>query len=77
MPPRGEGCGSLYAAFNAHGYGIPARLPQAPSGHAWSRVVDTNLEWGRDFTPDNTKALSGEYLVQPYSAIMLQAKRVA
>lgn len=37
--------------------------------------MDTNLEWGRDFTPDNTKALSGEYLVQPYSAILLQAKR--
>ncbi len=67
---RGQGCGDLYIAFNAHTYPITVTLP---AGLSWARVVDTNLEPSRDFTPDNDKALAGDYTVNPFSSIMLKA----
>lgn len=71
---RGQGCGDLYAAFNAHGYGITVWLPGLPEGRQWVRVVDTNLEPPRDFATDNTKGIEGTYLVNPFSSILLQSK---
>lgn len=47
---RGQGCGSLYAAFNAHSFEVRATLPEAPAGKKWCRVVDTNLASPKDFT---------------------------
>ena len=48
---RGQGCGDLYIAFNAHTFSITVDLPPVPQGHFWSRVVDTNLATPKDFTP--------------------------
>lgn len=67
---RGQGCGDLYIAFNAHTYPITVGLP---AGHSWVRVVDTNLPSPRDFTVDNDKVLGGDYTVNPFSSIMLKA----
>jgi hypothetical protein len=48
---RGQGCGSLYAAFNAHSFEVRMTLPPPPAGKRWCRVVDTNLAPPKDFTP--------------------------
>lgn len=70
---RGQGCGDLYVAFNAHDYAVAPHLPGLPDGHKWVRVVDTNLPAPKDFTPDADKALEAGYNVMPFSSIMLKS----
>ncbi|CAL8468466.1 g8006 [Coccomyxa elongata] len=67
---RGQGCGDLYMAFNAHTYPITVHLPV---GLSWVRVVDTNLPSPKDFTPDNDIVLGGDYTINPFSSIMLKS----
>jgi len=60
----------VYVAFNAHHFGVDATLP-ALSGGSWARLVDTNLPAPCDFTATDHAKVSGNYLVQPYSSIVL------
>ncbi|KAI3438769.1 hypothetical protein D9Q98_001187 [Chlorella vulgaris] len=71
---RGQGCGSIYAAFNAHSFEVCVTLPNAPHGKKWCRVVDTNLAAPKDFTPGGNAGVDAVYCVQPNSSIMLIAK---
>ena len=66
---RGQGCGDLYAAFNAHDYAIPAHLP---AGKRWTRVADTSLEPPRDFTAKNDKILEELYNINPYTSVLFK-----
>lgn len=70
----GQGGGDLYVVFNAHTYPIDAHLPRAPEGKTWRRVVDTNLQSPKDFTPGGNKGVDQVYSVQPFSSILLVAK---
>ena len=60
----------MYVAFNAHHFGVDAALPP-PSGGSWARLVDTNLPSPNDFATADHAKVSGNYLVQPYSSIIL------
>lgn len=71
---RGCGYGDLYAAFNAHSFEVRIHLPPPPSGKKWCRVVDTNLPSPRDYTPGGNAGVDANYLMQPYSSILLLAK---
>ena len=66
---RGQGCGDLWAAFNAHEYAIPAHLP---AGKRWTRVADTSLEPTRDFIADSGKVLEGLYNVNPNTSVLVK-----
>ncbi|CAL5221257.1 g3414 [Coccomyxa viridis] len=66
---RGQGCGDLWAAFNAHDYAIPAHLP---AGKRWTRVADTSLESPRDFSADSGRILEGVYNVNPYTSVLFK-----
>ncbi len=66
---RGQGCGDLWAAFNAHDYAIPAHLP---AGKRWVRVADTSLESPRDFSTDSGRVLEGVYNVNPYTSVLFK-----
>eukprot|EP00271_Cylindrocystis_brebissonii_P008495 TRINITY_DN22865_c0_g1_i1.p1 TRINITY_DN22865_c0_g1~~TRINITY_DN22865_c0_g1_i1.p1 ORF type:complete len:905 (-),score=151.06 TRINITY_DN22865_c0_g1_i1:636-3305(-) len=72
---RGQGGGSLYTAFNAHSYAVAAGLPTPPSGTSWHRLVDTNLPAPADFEGGETR-IDGNYLVAPFSALVLVAKQL-
>lgn len=74
---RGEGCGDLYAAFNAHSFEVTVTLPQPPAGKKWCRIVDTNLPPPRDFTPGGNAGVGPSYGLQAYSSILLVAKDAA
>ncbi|KAI7841863.1 hypothetical protein COHA_004392 [Chlorella ohadii] len=73
---RGQGGGSLYAAFNAHSFEVRVGLPEPPKGHKWCRVVDTNLASPKDFTPGGNAGVDPVYFVQAYSAVLLMAKPI-
>ncbi|EFN57533.1 hypothetical protein CHLNCDRAFT_34754 [Chlorella variabilis] len=68
---RGQGCGSLYAAFNAHSFEVRVTLPSPPRGKKWCRVVDTNLAPPKDYTPGGNAGVDPVYGVQGYSRILL------
>ena len=68
------GAGDLFVAFNAHEYTVPAPLPPAPAGKEWHRISDTALEPPRDFDARGRKGPFDGYGVQPYSAIMMEAR---
>ena len=70
LPNRGQGGGDVYVAFNAHHFAVDASLP-APSGSSWARLVDTNLPPPHDFATADHAPVAGNYLVQPYSSIIL------
>lgn len=71
---RGQGGGSVYAAFNAHTYFVNATLPSPPQGKSWKRVIDTNLPSPNDFSENGVDGLQSEYNVAPFSCILLLAK---
>jgi isoamylase len=73
LHPRGGGPGErLFAAFNAHGYGVPVPLPP---GRRWARVVDTNLPPPRDFTPGGNAGVDPPtYMMEAHSAILLVSR---
>lgn len=71
---RGQGGGSLYAAFNAHSFEVRITLPPPPSGQKWCRVVDTNLAPPKDITPGGNAGVDPVYFIQPYSSVLLVAK---
>lgn len=71
---KGQGCGSVYAAFNAHGHQVDVSLPAPPAGRKWCRLVDTNLPSPKDFTPGGNAGVSASYGVQAFSCIVLIAK---
>ena len=71
---RGLGGGSLYTAFNAHGFAVEAALPLPPNGTHWRRVVDTNLAPPKDFMLDRPGIIAGKYSVAPHSVLLLQAR---
>ena len=73
---RGQGCGDLYAAFNAHHFAVDAPLPPPPVGQLWTRVVDTNLPPPKDFTPGGNAGVHDNYMIQPFSSIVLISKPV-
>lgn len=50
----------------------PSRRP--PRGRNGSRLVDTNLQPPRDFTPGGNKGVDDAYSVAPFSSILLLAK---
>jgi len=55
----------------------PVRLPAAPTGTRWHRVVDTSLPNGEDLAaPVDEVALdpADEYLVNPRSTVVLLAR---
>ena len=45
-------------ALNAHHFAVDAGLPEPAGGHKWARLVDTNLEPPKDFTPGAHAELS-------------------
>lgn len=71
---RGQGCGDLYAAFNAHDYAITAPLPPPPAGAAWARVADSNLPPPVDFDAGGATRVETSYTVAPFSSVLLSAK---
>ena len=73
LHPRGGGSGErLFAAFNAHGHGIPVPLPP---GQTWARIVDTNLPPPRDFTPGGNAGVDPpSYMLEGNSAILLVSR---
>ena len=75
IPARGQGCGSLFVAFNAHAFSVMANLPGLPEGQVWSRVVDTNLEPPKDFTEGGNSGVEPSYIVSAFSSIMLMTKQ--
>jgi len=66
---RGQGCGDIWAAFNAHDYPIPAQLP---TGKRWVRVADTSLEPPKDFNASSERILEGQYDVNPYTSVLFR-----
>ena len=66
---RGDGCGDLWAAFNAHDYPVPTHLP---AGKNWVRVADTSLQAPKDFTPSSDRVLEGLYKVNPYTSVLFK-----
>lgn len=73
---RGAGCGSAYAAFNAHSFKVDVALPSPPQGFKWCRLVDTALPSPRDITPGGNAGVEEQYGVQGHSCIVLIAKKV-
>ncbi|KAK9865482.1 hypothetical protein WJX84_005686 [Apatococcus fuscideae] len=71
---RGQGCGDLYAAFNAHHFEIPIVLPPCGDGNHWCRVVDSNLPAPKDFTIGGNKDVDSAYTIAPFSSILLMGK---
>ena len=71
---RGQGCGDLYAAFNAHDYAVTAPLPPPPAGAAWARVADSNLPPPRDFDAAGWTHVEASYTVAPFASVLLTAK---
>ena len=71
---KGQGCGDLYAAFNAHSFEVMATLPPPPAGKKWCRLADTNLPSPRDWTVGGNNGVDGTYTMQSNSAILLIAK---
>lgn len=72
---RGQGGGDVYVALNSHKFEVQAGLPSPPFDCKWSRLVDTNLEAPKDFTPGgNSGITSFNYGVQAYSSVILIAK---
>lgn len=67
----GANSGDIYAAFNAHTFAVAAPLPAPPAGSKWVRIVDTNLQPPKDFTPGGNSGVDGVYNIQPFSSIML------
>jgi glycogen operon protein len=64
----------FYVAFNAWREGLPFRLPPAPSGRPWRRVVDTALAPPADIVgPDEGPLLPAGvvYPVASHSAVVL------
>jgi len=70
---RGQGGGSIYAAFNAHTFFVDAALPPPPHGHHWRRVVDTNLPSPADFSMEGEPGCGGRYNVGAFASIILRA----
>ena len=71
------GKGSVYVAFNAHGFAITdAQLPPPPQGCVWGRVADSSLPVPRDFDGEAKKRVGSTYTVAPHSALMLLAVEV-
>ena len=75
----GTAGGSLYVAFNAHGFPLTELpLPAPPDGCAWHRLVDTSLPSPRDIDLEASRVLAaGAYTVAPHSAVVLRAAKVA
>lgn len=71
---RGQGCGDVYCAFNAHHFAVDVALPNPGSGRKWCRVIDTNLPSPRDFVPGGNAGVEPKYTMQGYSAIVLIQK---
>jgi len=72
---RGQGCGDVYVALNAHNFEVQAALPAPTSGCKWARLVDTNLPTPRDFTPGGNSGITGDtYGITAYSSIILVTK---
>jgi isoamylase len=70
----GGGAGSLYVAFNAHGFPITeVPLPPPPHGCAWGRVADTALPPPRDFDAAASRRVAATYTLAPHSSIVLMA----
>jgi len=68
------GAGSLYIAFNAHGFPITELvLPPPPHGCAWGRVADTSLPSPRDFDGAAAKRVGATYTIAPHAALLLLA----
>ena len=64
----------MFVAFNAHAHSYNTTLPLLPEDRVWSRVVDTNLPPPKDFTVGGNRGVEPYYIVNGYSAILLQSK---
>ena len=71
---RGQGCGDLYVAFNAHEFYVDAALPPPPHGKRWARIVDTNFPSPEDFIAEGKLGVEARYNVAPRGCIILMAK---
>jgi glycogen operon protein len=77
MAPRDR---DFYVAFNAWNKVLPFRLPRAPSGQPWHRVVDTALASPLDIVglDEGPQFVAGaRYAVAPFSLIVLIAEEAA
>lgn len=74
--PAGQG--SLYVAFNMHGFALTdLALPAPPQGCVWGRVADTSLPSPRDFDALASKLVGATYTVAPHAALLLRAETAA
>lgn len=66
--------GDIFCALNAHSFEINFKLPSAPSGQKWRRLVDTNLPSPKDITPGGNAGVDPSYSIQGFSSIVLISK---
>lgn len=75
-PAGGGGAapGTLYIAFNSHGFPIDELpLPAPPAACEWHRVADTWLPSPKDFDEAAAKPVGPTYTIAPHSALLLMA----
>ncbi len=67
----------IYMAFNAWTEALPFRIPPAPQGRSWRRVVDTSLASPQDIVgldEGPCVPVGSTYRVAPYSTVVLIAQ---